>query len=65
MVNEQEEQEKKELRTLIFNRKINFVDFYKSLGLSRKKRESFLLWYWDNIEHFTLLKGLEEFKKIK
>lgn len=65
MENNIKEQEEKELRILIHNRKINFVDFFKSLGLSKSKRKQFMLWYWENIANFRLLEGLDEFKKLK
>ena len=57
------ELEKEELRKLIFNRKLTFMDEWDNLGLSKKKREEFLDWYWDNVKDYTLLTGLDEFKK--
>lgn len=52
-----------ELRKLIYNRKISFIDSWDDFGLSEPKRIQFMKFYWLNISEMNVLEALEEFKK--
>ena len=53
----------KELKELIYNRKVNFIDSWDDFGLSDHKRIEFMRFYWTNVADMGLLEALEEFKK--
>lgn len=52
-----------EEQSLIYNRKISFIDSWEDFGLSDSKRIEFMKWYWLNVSEMNVLEALEEFKK--
>jgi hypothetical protein len=54
-----------ELQSLIYNRKISFIDSWEDFGLSDAKRIEFMRYYWLNVADMNVLEALEEFKYKK
>jgi hypothetical protein len=58
----EQELKDKELRELIYNRKVSFIDSWDDFGLSENKRIEFMKFYWENVRDMNPFEALEEFK---
>jgi hypothetical protein len=52
-------------QSLIYNRKISFIDSWEDFGLTDAKRIEFMRYYWLNVADMNVLEALEEFKSKK